>query len=98
MCVYKLQKNLDVTIASGGVKPSDITRLSEGKRSRDSNLAMEIAIQRTLLPMGHLQHLNMLLEVLELPDDLLSTVVLLFFPVLKNLYGSKSLGGPNWDN
>ena len=50
---------------------------------------MEIAIQRALLPMGHLQHLNTLLKVLELPNDLLSTVVLLFFPVLKNLYGSK---------
>ena len=59
---------------------------------------MEIAIQRTLLSMGHLQHLYTLLEVLELPDDLLSAVVLLFFPVLKNLYSSKSLGGPNWDN
>jgi len=51
-----------------------------------------------LLPIGHLRRLYTLLEVLELPDDLLSAVVLLFFPVLKNLYDSKSLGGPNWNN
>ena len=38
------------------------------------------------------------LKVLKLLNDLLGTIVLLLFPILKSLYGSKSLGRPNWDN
>jgi hypothetical protein len=51
-----------------------------------------------LFRIQQLQRPNALLKVLELLDDLLGTVVLLLFPVLKSLYGSKSLGRPNWDN
>ena len=45
-----------------------------------------------------LQRPSALLKVLEQLGDLLGTVVLLLFLILKNLYGGKSLGGPNWDN
>ena len=48
--------------------------------------------------MGYLRHLDTLLEALKLPDSLLRTVVLRLFPVLENLYGSKGLGRPDWDN
>jgi Tetratricopeptide repeat len=34
----------------------------------------------------------------ELPDDLVGAVILLLFPILKSLYGSKSVGRPNRDN
>jgi hypothetical protein len=51
-----------------------------------------------LFRIQQLQRPHALLKVLELPDDPLGTVVLLLFPILKSLYGSKSLGRPNWDN
>jgi hypothetical protein len=51
-----------------------------------------------LFRIQQLQRPSALLKVLELLGDLLGTVVLLLFPILKILYGSKSLGRPNWDN
>jgi hypothetical protein len=51
-----------------------------------------------LFRIQQLQRPNAFLKVLELLDDLLGTVVLLLFPVLKSLYSSKSLGRPNWNN
>jgi hypothetical protein len=52
----------------------------------------------SLFRIRRLQRPNALFKVPELLDDLLGTVVLLLFLVLKSLYGSKSLGRPNWDN
>jgi hypothetical protein len=51
-----------------------------------------------LFRIQQLQRPSALLKVLEQLGDLLGTVVLLLFPIHKNLYGSKSLGTPNWDN
>jgi hypothetical protein len=51
-----------------------------------------------LFRIQQLQRPDALLKVLKLLDDLLGTVVLLLFPIFKSLYGSKSLGRPNWDN
>jgi hypothetical protein len=51
-----------------------------------------------LFRIRQLQRPNALFKVLELLNDLLGTVVLLLFPVLKSLYSSKSLSMPNWDN
>jgi hypothetical protein len=48
--------------------------------------------------MGYLQRLYTLLNVLELPDDLMGAVILLLFPILKSLYGSKNVSRPNRDN
>lgn len=48
--------------------------------------------------MGCLQHLYTLLNVLELPGDLIGAVTLLRFPILKSLYGRKSFSRPNQDS
>jgi hypothetical protein len=48
--------------------------------------------------MGYLQRLYTLLNVLELPGDIMGAVILLLFPILKSLYSSKSFSRPNRDN
>jgi len=58
----------------------------------------EIATQGSLFRIQQPQRPNALLKVLELLDELLGTIVLLLFPILKSLYGSKSLDRPNLDN
>jgi hypothetical protein len=51
-----------------------------------------------VLRVGYLQRLYALLNVLELPNNLMGAVVLLLFPILKSLYGSKGISRPNRDN